>query len=398
MQALIPFIALITGVILGWLAKAQISRAEAKASELAVDHMKETFQSLASDSLLKNNQQFLDLAKSNFEKIHVSADKDLKNRQQAVEGFVNNLQQNLNRYEKLVHSFEQDRGKQYGSLKEQLSHLIQAEKDLRQTTHTLETALKDSKARGNWGELQLKRVIEMAGLKEHVDFSTQSSYNHEDGQIRPDVIVKMPDVRNIAIDAKAPLANYLKATASQHKDDKARYLKVFHADIRKHINDLGSKAYFDKVENSAPFVVMFLPGEALIRAAMELDVTLLDQALSKKVIIASPSTLLAILLIVEKSWKDSKVSTHLEAVKKEGHELIKRLETFLGHLDKVGKGISSAANAFNSLAGSWNRNLLPQTNKFNKLRGHNKPIPNLVESKVPETRDFIAIPKESIEN
>ena len=117
MQALIPFIALITGVILGWLAKAQISRAEAKASELAVDHMKETFQSLASDSLLKNNQQFLDLAKSNFEKIHVSADKDLKNRQQAVEGFVNNLQQNLNRYEKLVHSFEQDRGKQHGSLK-----------------------------------------------------------------------------------------------------------------------------------------------------------------------------------------------------------------------------------------------------------------------------------------
>ena len=391
MDSLVVLLSLITGVVLGWLAHSKVSRAELEAQKLSADQMKESFAAVAQDSLAKNNQQFLDLAKSNFEKIHISADKDLQNRQQAIQNFANNLQQNLHRYEKLVTSFEQDRDKKYGALKEQLDYIIQAEKNLRETTRTLETALKDSKARGNWGELQLKRVIEMAGLTEHVDFTTQTTVTVDSTMFRPDVIVKMPDVRNIAIDAKAPLANYLKATAAKDPEDKVKHLKTFLGDMRKHINDLGSKAYFDKIENSAPFVVMFLPGESLIRAAMELDVNILDEALSKKVILASPSTLLAILLIVEKSWKDSKVSTHLEAVQKEGQELIKRIGTFMGHVEKVGKGINSAANAFNSLAGSWNRNLLPQSIKFNKLRGHKSNFKQIEEVKHAESKDFIGI-------
>ena len=391
MDSIAILLSLVTGVFLGWIAHSKVSQAQLDAQKISVENIKESFAAVAQDSLAKNNQQFLDLAKANFEKIQVSADKDLENRQQAISNFANNLQTNLQRYEKLVTSFEQDRDKKYGALKEQLDYIIQAEKNLRETTRTLETALKDSKARGNWGELQLKRVIEMAGLTEHVDFSTQTTVTVDNTMFRPDVIVKMPDVRNIAIDAKAPLANYLKATAAKEPEDKIKHLKVFLQDIRKHINDLGSKAYFDKIENSAPFVVMFLPGESLIRAAMELDVNILDEALSKKVILASPSTLLAILLIVEKSWKDSKVSTHLEEVKKEGQELIKRIATFVGHVEKVGKGINSAANAFNSIVGSWNRNLLPQTIKFNKLRGHKtllKPMENIKEV---DQSDFIGI-------
>ncbi len=391
MDSLVVLFSLVAGVFLGWIAHAKVTKAQLEAQKLSADQIRESFAAVAQDSLAKNNQQFLDLAKSNFEKIHLSADKDLHTRQQAIQGFANNLQQNLQRYEKLVTSFEQDRDKKYGALKEQLDYIIQAEKNLRETTRTLETALKDSKARGNWGELQLKRVIEMAGLTEHVDFFTQTTVTVDSTMFRPDVIVKMPDVRNIAIDAKTPLANYLKATAAKDPDEKIKHLKTFLQDVRKHIADLGSKSYFDKIENSAPFVVMFLPGESLIRAAMELDVNILDEALSKKVILASPSTLLAILLIVEKSWKDSKVSTHLESIQKEGQELIKRVGTFMGHVEKVGKGINSAANAFNSLAGSWNRNLLPQSIKFNKLRGHKSNFKQIETTKEVETKDFIGI-------
>ena len=398
MENIVTLLSIISGFVLGWIAHTKVYNSQLQANTKAAEQMKESFAAIAQDSLAKNNQQFLDLAKVNLEKAHLSADKDLKNRQDAIQNFATNLQQNLQRYERLVTSFEQDRDKKYGALKEQLDYIIQAEKNLRETTRTLETALKDSKARGNWGELQLKRVIEMAGLTEHVDFSTQTTVTVDSQMFRPDVIVKMPDVRNIAIDAKAPLANYLKATAAKDNETKIKHLKTFLQDMKRHISDLGSKSYFDKIENSAPFVVMFLPGESLIRAAMELDVNLLDEALSKKVILASPSTLLAILLIVEKSWKDSKVSTHLESVKKEGQELIKRLDTFVGHLEKVGKGLSSAANAFNSLAGSWNRNLIPQTLKFNKLRGHKTPMRELPSAIHPDEKEFVRLPKENLLN
>lgn len=374
-ESIIAIAALVVGLVLGWFIRDKQAKSELKNIQANEDQLKDAFSRIATETLTANSKNFLDLATGKLEKISETSKAELEGKKETIKTFVDNLQKNLDKYEKMVKDFEADRNTKYGSIKEQMDKIIQAEINLRDATKTLETALKNPQARGRWGEIQLKRVIEMAGMEGHVDFLEQKSITAEDqSRLRPDVIINMPDVRKIVIDSKAPLPNYFKAIEAQSEPEKQQFLKAYVSDVKAHITNLASKSYWDQVPEGAPFVIMFLPGESLIRVAIEQDINLLDEALKKKIILASPSTLLAILLIVERAWKDSHLSEHMEEIKKEGIELIKRLMSFAGHIEDLRKGLNRANTAFNSAAGSWNRSVLPQTRNFNGLRADKTPI------------------------
>lgn len=372
----------IFGALTGGLAIHFVNQYLSKNLESQSDKLQNLFTDLAQQTLKNSQETFLNLAESKFENLSSAANKDLDLRKESINGFVKNLQENLERQENLIKHLEHDRTKKYGAISSQLQEILMAEKRLQETTKTLETALTDNKKAGNWGEVQLKRVVEMAGLMDKVDFTEQTTFTNQDGSLqRPDMIVNLPDQRKIIIDAKAPLANFLKASNTEDKDVKDKFQKMFIMDVKKHMNTLDSKAYQDSVDTTAPFVIMFLPGEYLIRKTMELDPQIMDYAINRKIILASPATLLSILIIIEKSWKDDKLSKRIQEVKVAGQDLISRLTTFTNHLTDVGKGLQRANKAFNSLTGSWNRNLVPQIKKFNALRGHKTDlVPQLDES------------------
>ncbi len=379
MNNIIIFIAgLVLGGSLAWFVNQFIN----KNLNSQADKLENIFNEIANKSLKTSQETFLELAESKFENLSSKANKDLDLRKESIQHFVKNLQDNLSRTEHIIKSLEQDRSKKYGAITQQLQQILMAEKRLSESTKTLETALTDNKKAGNWGEVQLKRVVEMAGLKDKVDFTEQTTMHNAQGEVqRPDMIVNLPDDRKIIIDAKTPLSSFLKASHVDNKELKDKHHKTFLADVKKHMNTLGSKAYYDNIDSSAPFVIMFLPGEYLIRKTMELDAEIMDYAISRKIVLASPATLLSILIIIEKSWKDDKLSKRIQEVKVAGQDLITRLQTLVNHVSDVGKGLQRANKAFTSLSGSWNRSVAPQVKKFNALRGHkNDLVANLDES------------------
>ena len=294
----------IFGVVTGLVAMHFVNQYLKKNLENQSDKLQNLFNELAQQTLKNSQETFLNLAESKFENLSSKANKDLDLRKESIQSFVKNLQSNLERQENLIKHLEHDRSKKYGAISGQLQEILMAEKRLQETTKTLETALTDNKKAGNWGEVQLKRVVEMAGLMDKVDFTEQTTFTNQEGSIqRPDMIVNLPDQRKIIIDAKAPLANFLKASNTDDKDVKEKFQKMFIMDVKKHMNTLDSKAYQDSVDSTAPFVIMFLPGEYLIRKTMELDPQIMDYAINRKIILASPATLLSILIIIENLGK-----------------------------------------------------------------------------------------------
>lgn len=331
----IALISLIIGAISGWFLK----NSQAKAEE---QRLRDSFFNLSREALQQNNESFLELAKTKFDVLKAENKAELDIKKTAIEGDISGLKTQLTKYETLVRGFETDRENKYGSLTTQMGNILSAETRLNESVKILETALKNPQARGRWGEIQLKRVIEMAGMSEHVDFIEQETIQTEDGSLRPDVIINLPAVRKIVIDSKTPHPNYFRAVEAKTEEDKKRALTMYLTDVKTHIGKLSSKAYWEQIPAGAPFVIMFLPGEALIRVALEQDINLLEDALKKKIILASPSTLLAVLLIVERSWQDSKISEHMEEIKKEGGELISRLGKFISHMINLRTGLNKA--------------------------------------------------------
>ncbi len=327
----------------------------------------DAFAGIASRALAANNDSFLTLARQAFEKLQSTSQGDLDQRKQAIESLLTPVREQLARYEVGVRELEKSREQAYGTLSEQLRGLAVSQEGLVRETGRLVTALRRPEVRGNWGEVQLRRTVEFAGMLDRVDFLPQASVDVEEGRLRPDLLVRLPGGKHVVVDAKAPLDAYL-AAVDATTDEERRIALVRHAkQVRTHLAQLSEKRYWDQFDDAPEFVVLFLPGEAFFSAALEHDPGLLEDAFQRSVLIVTPATLVALLKTVYYGWRQESLAANAREISDAARELYDRLRKFADHLGGVGKGLSGAVAAYNKAIGSFEARVLPQGRRFEAL-------------------------------
>lgn len=340
-----------------------------EAFEKAELRLVDTFKALSADALNRNNQSFLNLAHEALSKHQDKAKEDLHLRQKEVEKIIQPISETLSKMDAKVLDLEKQRVGAYASLTQQVQNLMETQKELRNETSSLSKALRAPQVRGQWGEMQLKRVVEMAGMLHHCDFVEQPSTTTADGRLRPDMIVKLPGGRKIIVDAKAPLNSYLEALNTEDEHEKLRHLQAHAKHVRTHINSLSSRSYWDQPEfNPSPeFVVLFLPGETFFSAALEQDPTLIETGAKEKVILATPTTLIALLRAVSYGWRQERLAENAKIISDLGKEMYERLQTMGKHMARLGKNLNTAVESYNSTLSTLEKRVLVSARKFQSL-------------------------------
>ena len=332
--------------------EAQVRAAIEGASRLALD---------------ANSETFLKLAREVFGRDQAAASASLKEREEAIKQLVEPIRSALTKHEEQALALQRERLESHGKLTGQIESLANLQGVLQRETRTLSTALRRPEVRGRWGELTLKRVIELSGMTERCDFVEQPVVEGERGTQRPDVVVHMPENRQLVIDAKTPLDAYLDAVEAQDDDARRVALSRHAQHMEARVRELSQKSYWEQFEPHPEFAVLFVPGDQFLSAALVERPDLLDNALRQSIIIATPSTLMALLKVVAYGWNQAKVAENAAEIRELGQELHKRLLAFVGHLQKIGRSLDNALTSYNAAVGSFERSVTPQAKRFTEL-------------------------------
>jgi DNA recombination protein RmuC len=330
----------------------------------AQERLSASFKALSAEALQTNMGQLAEMARAQLQATQAEAKGDLDQRRQAVEALVGPLKDQLARVDTKLLALDQERRESRGRLEAQLRTLAETGDKLRTETGALVTALRKPNTRGQWGQMQLRNVIELAGMVRYCDFSEQSSYASDETTLRPDVVVRLPGGKHVVIDAKAPLQGVLDAYEARDEEERQRHLRDHARLLRKHVKLLADKAYWAEIDSSPDMVVLFLPGEHLYGAALEADPSLIEDAMSRRVLIATPTTLLAMLRAVGYGWQQERVAESAQAVSELGRELHGRLAKLSTLFATLGTRLNSTVRAYNEAVGSYESRVLPAARRF----------------------------------
>ena len=328
------------------------------------------FKALAASALQANSAQFLDLAKESLGRTHQLADSDLEKRQLAIDALVKPLRETLAQVDAKITAFDKTRGESAAALAQQLQSLAQSQTTLQNETSRLSTALRSTTTAGTWGELQLRRVVELAGMTDYCDFTEQASVTtatDERSRLRPDLVVRLPGGQQIVIDAKAPNEAYRDAASAPDEPTRAAKLAEHAAKVSAHVNALGAKAYWEQFKPSPEFVVLFLPGDQFLAGALSADPELLERAITKKVLLATPATLIALLKAAAYGWRQENAAKNAEEISTQARLLYDRVTAFTDHLGKIGPALDNAAKAYNAALSSFESRVLPAGRRLEEL-------------------------------
>jgi DNA recombination protein RmuC len=339
---------------------------------------REAFAALSADALRTNTEEFLKLAGTRFDGLQSAAKEDLEARRKAVDALLDPMRKGLEKVEGVVQVAEKQRAEAYGKLQEQVKALALSEEGLKSETAKLVQALRAPQGRGRWGELQLRRVVELAGMLERCDFREQTTVQTDGGRLRPDLVVHLPGGKNVVVDAKTPLDAYLQALEA--KDDATREAKLQdHArQVKEHIRALSQKAYWEQFQPSPEFVLLFLPGEAFFSAALQKDPGLIESGAEQRVILVSPTSLIAVLRAVAYGWQQELIAENAQVIRETGKELCERVRVFVSHYQGVGKGLNEALNAYDRATSSLQSRLVQGMRRMEDLgAGGKEPAPDV---------------------
>lgn len=358
--ALAALVGAVAGALMTW----WIMQRQVEAERAALDAQRDTFRALAAESLSSNNEQFLRLAEENLKKFQQQARSELEQKEKSIETLVKPIGEALKKTTEQIEALERDRRLTHGSISQFLQDMQKTQLSLQSETRNLVQALRKPEVRGRYGEMSLKRLAELAGMIEHCDFEEQQQT--ADG-MRPDMVVRMPDDRCLVIDAKTVISAYLDAIEAPDDATRDAHLVRHVRHVREQVQKLAAKAYWNQFDNTPDFVVMFVPGEQFLEPALKLAPQLYDEALEQKVVIATPTSLVALLKVVAYGWRQQRLAENAQQIHKLGAELHGRLATFAAHLDKLGRALGSSVDAYNKAVGSFERQVIPGARRFPEM-------------------------------
>jgi len=359
------------------------------AFEAASSRLARSFAAMSNQSLKANSESFLRLAEQNLGTQQEKAKRDLGEREKAVEELVKPIRDGLQASQKQIADLEKSRSEAYGGIKSQLEAMQLSQNSLTRETQNLVKALRRPEVRGRWGEITLRRLVELAGMVEHCDFQEQVHSVSEDQIIRPDMIVRMPDQRELVVDVKTPLDAYLSAIEADDEPERKLGMQRHTRNIREHIRLLSSKAYWAQFSASPEFVILFIPGDQFLSAALEDDPELIEYALSRQIILATPTSFVALLKAVAYGWRQNSLAENAQEIRKLAEDLYDRLATFVSHMNKVGRQLASSVESYNRAVGSLERKVLPGARKFVELGVQKKKTIEKIEMLDPVPRTMI---------
>ena len=335
--------------------------------EQARSQLSETFTTLSSQALRNSTEEFLKLAQENLKQFHLQAQGEMDQKEKSIANLLNPVKEALTRTDQHLRELEKDRKEAYGSLTKHLETMAQTQTMLQGETRNLVQALRRPEVRGQWGEMTLKRLAELAGMVEYCDFYEQETTQGEGGKLRPDMVVRMPDGREIVVDVKTPLDAYLSAIDAPDDGVRTWHLERHARKVRERVRELASRSYWSQFKNSPDFVVMFIPGDQFLSAALDIDRDLLEYALGQKVILATPTSFVALLRAVAYGWRQQSLAENAEKIRDVGEDLYQRLCNFTEHLAKLGKNLGSSLDHYNKAVGSFERQVMPGARKFTEM-------------------------------